>query len=205
MKTMNLLSVVCLFIFVHLSCQKDDVNADTDIDNSFSGYYKIASIESSIPVDMNNDGIKTNNILNEISGFHFFSEETVLRMYTPDTYKSLAVIRPLAYQTNNALLIDFNYPCQNILYEDEDVPRLHSYSGQFRNYSYKLKADNVIEVIDNNPEYNAKYGKINSAVRLEDESFRIDLTVKLYDFKDKVWVETKEIVKYVKVSEYSNE
>ncbi|WP_221412138.1 hypothetical protein [Dysgonomonas sp. ZJ279] len=66
---------------------------------------------------------------------------------------------------------------------------------------YNLKPNNEIEVIDNNPDYHSEYGVINSASRIDENSFQVNLSTKLYDFEDRIWVEADIEISYAKVSD----
>ncbi|WP_165040890.1 hypothetical protein [Dysgonomonas sp. ZJ709] len=199
MKTIKFSSVIILFAAFFISCSDD--NKDQVVIDEFAGYYKITAIESSIPIDMNNDGIKSNNVLMEISSRHAFNGEVISNFYNFNSFPSFAEVRPLPEQSNDARLIAFNYPYQILLNEDEGNPVLMYYMKQFINYSYNLKPNNEIEVIDNNPDYHSEYGVINSASRIDENSFQVNLSTKLYDFEDRIWVEADIEISYAKVSD----
>lgn len=55
-----LLSVLLAFS----SCQN---NEETIIENNFKGHYKITAMESDQPLDLNNDGISSSNLYEEIA------------------------------------------------------------------------------------------------------------------------------------------
>lgn len=55
-----LLSVLLAFS----SCQN---NEETVIENNFKGHYKITAMESDQPLDLNNDGISSSNLYEEIA------------------------------------------------------------------------------------------------------------------------------------------
>ena len=48
---------------VMISCNSNDDEIGI---NDFKGFYKIKSISSSLPIDLNNDGLKSNDCLQEI-------------------------------------------------------------------------------------------------------------------------------------------
>ena len=54
---------VILILFVNSSCSEN--TSDPEIQNDFCGEYKIIAISSSEKVDLNNDGVKSNNYFAE--------------------------------------------------------------------------------------------------------------------------------------------
>jgi len=184
---------IVLFVLLFSTC-RDDKEVRED-DNGFSGYYKITSIYSSKQIDMNNDGLKSNDILSEISGCHVLNNgEVAANMFNTDHPQFFAEVRPLSYHKNDVKLIDFKYPYQAIIDNDGYLdPYLMCYSGKFLGYSYNLGIDNQIEITGH-----SEYGMVNSASRINENSFWVNISIRLYDFKEKKWIDTDIDVKYIK-------
>jgi len=187
-----------------ISCSSDE-NEEPATDRSFCGYYKITSIYSDKDIDLNNDGIRSDDILSEMTGLHFSNGESASNYYNPDSPYFYAEVRPNHnHKGNESRFIEFNFPFQNIIDEDGENPILSYYSKQFNTYTYDLKPDNVVQINDLRPDYNEKYGMINSVTRIDTSSFKMDLSARFYDFKDKMWTKANVIVRYVKVRRWQD-
>src|SRR5690606_6197750 len=54
-----------------LSCSEDDVIKPYK--NTLAGNYRIASVTTDIPLDINLDGVESTNYYEELSGLHYFN------------------------------------------------------------------------------------------------------------------------------------
>lgn len=121
MKTMKLLFTLTLSILFFASCSDDD-NEDKSL-NDLSGRYKIVSMKSSASLDLDNDGMKSDDVLKEIARY----ESTV-------NYASV-----VSYdKEKNEGHVSVPYPFQSVMDEDEDTPLLYFFVTQFVRFSYKL-------------------------------------------------------------------
>ena len=109
MKNLQLLP----FLLLLISCTSDK---DENLVNDFRGYYKITSIVSETPIDLNNDGLKSNNILEEISSPHTTLNGVYPNFYNAENGNNFAEVRPLVEQSNSTQFISFNFPEQYISY-----------------------------------------------------------------------------------------
>ena len=84
-----LLSVLLAFS----SCQN---NEETVIENNFKGHYKITAMESDQPLDLNNDGISSSNLYEEIAApVHGNNkDETPIPFYHFEEWSNYAEVRP---------------------------------------------------------------------------------------------------------------
>ena len=84
MKHIHYLLLSVLFAFS--SCQN---NEETVIENNFKGHYKITAMESDQPLDLNNDGISSSNLYEEIAApVHGNNkDETPIPFYHFDVYR----------------------------------------------------------------------------------------------------------------------
>ncbi len=197
MKKLLLLAVLMLYI----SCTTGDNNA---IVNDFKGYYKISSIVSETAIDLNNDGIKSADILLELSSPHVTLNGVFTDFYNVSNPKNFAEIRPTEGQTNPTQFISFNFPEQSISYLNDDLslntPILMHYTTSMNvSLFYKINNQNGIEIIDNDTEWNSQFGVINSLQRMDKSNFEVDLDKRMFDFASKQWLVLKVKANYQKV------
>lgn len=197
MKKLLLLSVLVLCI----SCDTENDNAPV---NDFKGYYKITSIVSKTAIDLNNDGIQSTNILQELSSPHTTLNGVFSDFYNVSNPKNFAEVRPTEGQMNPTQFISFNFPEQSISYLNDDlalnIPILMHYTTSMNvSLFYKINNQNGIEIIDNDTEWNAQFGVINSLQRMDKTNFEVDLDKKMFDFASKQWLVLKVKANYQKV------
>jgi len=189
------------FLIFLTSCNSDK---DENLVNDFRGYYKITSIISETPIDLNNDGYKSNNILEEISSPHTTLNGVYPNFYNAEHGNNFAEVRPLVEQFNATQFIFFNFPEQTISYLNDDlelnIPLLMHYTTSMNgDFTYEFMNQNEIKISDNNPEWNSKFGEIKSFTRIDKNNFEIDLNKKMFDFSSKKWMVLKVKAQYVKV------
>jgi hypothetical protein len=183
------------------SCNSDK---DENLVNDFRGYYKITSIISETPIDLNNDGLKSTNLLEEITSPHTTLNGVFPNFYNPENGNNFAEVRPLVGQSNSTQFIAFNFPEQSISYLNNDlemnIPILMHYSTSMNaGIVYEFINQNEIRIIDNNPEWNSQFGAIKSLIRIDKNNFEIDLDKKMFDFSSKQWTDLKVKAQYKKV------
>ncbi|WP_029903576.1 hypothetical protein [Prevotella sp. 10(H)] len=191
-----------LFSIFLISCSNNEADNNPDFDNTFPGYYKIVSITSERGIDMNNDGRETIDLISEMRNYKDITVTLFPLTFDPDSPGNYAEIRPLPGSANNVRLIDFRYPYQVFVNEEEGDYTTLTYLDRFTNYSYDYDSDKQIKIIDNNSEFNSKYGKVNSLMRINEDSFKVDLTINIYNFKKKAWAEENLDIIYTKVKNY---
>jgi hypothetical protein len=190
--------ILSLLIVGLLCCKKDD---SADIINDFSGYYKIVSINSSISIDCNNDGIKSNNYLQAISSGYRLNNEVVSGFFDIDNPRFFVEARPIRSNGDNyAKLIAFNFPHQSIMFlnDNPQLPFLGWYSSGLINYSYEFVDNGEIKIKDGNPEFQTKTANNLTVKRKNKTEFELNMDIKLFDFVSKKWVESKVKVDYKK-------
>jgi hypothetical protein len=203
---MKILNYTICFIygFILFSCNSDKQQTETII-NDFKGKYKIVAIVSDKDFDLNNDGIKSLNILSEIISPHTTPNGIINDFhYYPENISSLASARPLPQHSgNDAQFISFNFPEQELsfLNQNPNLPVLlfSGYTGQFNYHTYVFKSQNEIKIIDNNPEYHSQFGEIKKLTRIDQNTFEIEITKRIYDFKDKSWFDANLVAKYIRI------
>jgi hypothetical protein len=188
------------FIFL-ISCSSDKIE---NAPNDFKGYYKVISITSETEIDLNNDGVKSLNILEEISSPHTTLNGVYPNLYNAENQDNYVEVRPADQQTNNAQLISFNFPEQSISYINNDMtlntPVLMEYASSLNiNFYYEFIGSNEIKIIDKNREWNSKYGEIKNLTRTDKSNFELYLDKNMFDFSSKQWKSLKLKAKYKKV------
>ncbi|RKM96888.1 hypothetical protein [Aquimarina sp. AD10] len=106
--------VVLVFLSViMIACNSSDEEIKI---NDFKGFYKIKSISSIIPVDLNNDGLKPNNYLQEIkSNYISYNGEIITYAYTNELRHNFSEAKPTRYQSNNnTQFFDIRFPIKRI-------------------------------------------------------------------------------------------
>lgn len=199
---LNLITITLLSIFT-ISCNKDN---EIDV-NDFKGFYRIESISSSLNIDLNNDGIKTHDYLQEIkSEFTIYNNEIIKQGYHYDnsSIANYAEARPTKYNTNKAQLLDLQFPFQTIDSIDTgDANYVITYIFQekmYTGFTYKLINDNV-ELESDSFNYFAEYYNINNFEinRINTDEFEVNFDYKVYDFSVNKLVETILKTKYKKI------
>ena len=192
---MKNLLLISLFLII-VSCSKED---GLGYMTPLSGHYKVVSIHSDVSADLNNDGVKTNDILFEIAGPHNSIDGKQISFFNFDSFQNYLEIRPLPEAENSAKLISFNFPSQHIDYLIDETPYLMMYQKSFIHYAYELNQNSkFIQLIDTNPDYDEK-GRLKSLEVLENNELELALTKQVFDFVELDWVELNMAVKYKKV------
>ena len=204
-KILSIISLISLSI-IAISCNSDDNEIEI---NDFKGYYKIKSISSSIPIDLNNDGSKTTDYLQEIKSTYisYNANERDFR-YDNELIPNFAVARPTKNQSNYTQFLDIRFPTQRIdsIFQGNDNFAITNmeYQNIHTAFIYKL-TNNDVEIesdpFDEFEYYDIRNFKISRINKLE---FEISFDFKVYDFTEDEWVETNLSSKYVKTSVENN-
>ena len=186
-----------------ISCTNNDDEMEI---NDFKGFYKIKSISSSIEIDLNNDGLKSNDYLQEIkSNYISYNGEIINFRYDNELRPNFAEAWPTKYQSNNAQFLDIRFPIQRIdsIYQGNDdfVKMNMEYQKMYTGFIYKLTNNNI--EIESDPFNQFKFYEINTfeISRINKTEFEVIFDFKVYDFTENEWTETHLKAKYEKVEE----
>lgn len=195
-----------LLFFTCLSCSNDDNSKQV---NDFKGYYKVISISSETLIDLNNDGVKSLDYLQEVmSDFTKHNGEIVNFGYDPDTRRNYTTVRPLPYHSPSSVkFIEFNFPFQKMdsLYIGNDtfIDILMHYRNEFSFIGYDI--NNKGEVTLDNSDIEYTFGFSNTAFvsfqRISKTQFELVFDKEVYDFSEGNWVSTRLSSIYEKVEE----
>lgn len=190
-------------VFILLSCGNDD---SSEVENDFKGYYKIKSIHSETPIDLNNDNIKSQDYLQEIkSDFIQHDGEVMNYGYNPNDLSYYADVRPLSHQTNAAKLISFNFPVQVIdslfMGNDTYINILLHYKTIFSYVGYELLNNGEVHLDNASLEYVFNFNNANFVhfKRTNQTTFELVLEKEVYDFSEENWINTRLTSVYEKV------
>ena len=194
----------CVFTIFVLAC---DNNQEDDVINDFKGYYKINSITSSVPVDINNDGLKSSDYLKEIKSDYIAYDGRIINfLYDNDNAYNFTEARPTRYHNDNVVtFLILKFPIQRIdsIFQGTNNYEIMNmrYGNIIPSFVYKLTNDNI--EIDSDPTYDFDYyGITNFNInRLNTTEFEIDFDFKVYDFTDNEWVLTELTARYEIVDE----
>ena len=189
------------FLLLLISCTSDK---DENLVNDFSGYYKITSIVSETPIDLNNDGLKSQDFLQEIkTPFVKYDGELIDFMYNNESPYHFAEVRPLSNQSNSTKFLNISVPKQVIdsiyLGNDTYVKMNMSYERMITYLIYKFTKDNIeieSKSLGDLDIYDIKNFKISRINKFE---FEIFFDFKVYDFTENEWIETTLNTTYIKV------
>ena len=189
-----------------LSCSEDDTNELYK--NTLAGNYRIISITTAIPLDINLDGVESTNYYEELSGLHYFNGKQAdgVIMANLNSYSFQAELRPSKDNIefgNLAQLVDFNFPVQWVVRadkNDEDSAVLqYSYIGSFKGYMYEFTTTNVINLTGGNNPFNS--GSIEKMIQVDENHFLLEMNLNVFKYNEKRWVTTKATVVYKRYNE----
>lgn len=175
-----------------ISCNGNDDQVEI---NDFKVFYQITSINSSVPIDLNNDGLKSTDYLQEIKSNYIDYEGDVINfMYDNEHRYYLAEARPTKVQNNDAQFLDIQFPIQRIdsIFQGNDNYAITTM--EYRNirtgFIYKL-FNNDIE-IESDPFNQFEYYNISNFQirRINKTEFEVFFDFKVYDFTENSWIET---------------
>lgn len=178
----------CLVLFISLlSLSGCNDNDEANPVVNLSGEYKVTSILSSVPVDMNNDGVKSYDVLKEVTTPYVINKTSNFGPYYIGTHATATVTYNKEKNEGSVLI---PYPFQSVIYENESSAFLNFYVMQFIGLSYKLNLNDEIEITSISTEHQfADYGIAKSAKKIDKGSLLVVVSAKLYDFKEKKWMD----------------
>lgn|SRR5690606_10829554 len=184
-----------------LSCSEDDVIKPYK--NTLAGNYRIASVTTDIPLDINLDGVESTNYYEELSGLHYFNgkEADGVIMTNLNSYGFQAELRPSKDNIefgNLTQFVNFNFPVQWVVradYNDEDSAVLqYSYEGSFNGYMYEFTTSNEINLTGGKNPYNS--GFIEKMIQVDENHFVLEMNLSVFKYNEKRWVTTKATTVY---------
>lgn len=191
MKPKHFLRSILIAILV-VGCTKDDHVNETRV----SGIYKITAINAAVALDLNNDGVKSTDIYNEIKYYSLIRDLSPEMFYDFESMQHYMVARPLPYHTNNAQSISLNIPDQVIDTFSGNLYYLSNYIHSFTAYSYELNGGSDVVTLHANDATFEENGTLKEMRIIEDGHLRLTMTKKFFDFTDLAWVETEVTIDY---------
>ena len=204
MKSKYSKSLIAILSILAISCGKNDDELEV---NDFKGFHQIVSIRSAIPIDLNNDGMKSNDYLQEIkSNYIDYEGDIIDYMYNNEDRYYLAEARPTKVQTNDAQFLDIQFPIQRIdsIFQGNDVyaTMTMEYRTMRTGFIYKL-INNDIEIERDPFDQFEYYGISNFEIRrINTAEFEVFFDFKVYDFIENDWIETNLNARYIKREDY---
>ena len=195
-----LLSVLLAFS----SCQN---NEETVIENNFKGHYKITAMESDQPLDLNNDGISSSNLYEEIAApVHGNNkDETPIPFYHFEEWSNYAEVRPAFDDQPDYQLLLLRLPLQEIIFQNrkETEPYLAFYTHDLTDYEYTLTEDSRVDLRLVNPDA-VRLGVVERLERTGKDTFVVEMTARYFDFFNHQWTYIRINVTYEKVERSSD-
>jgi hypothetical protein len=193
---MNKVLIFILSGLILFGCKRESL---PPVEISFPGYYKATRITSATPADLNNDGLKSNNLYSEISGPFTTPDGHQISFYNFESISNYLEVRPLPNQTNQGKLIAFNFPHQVIDYLGNNIPFLMLYQNEFLNYTYEIRNSNNIYLNNTNPGHTNQIGEISTLIIKGNGDLTVSLKKQVFDFVDKTWQNIDITVEYSKI------
>jgi hypothetical protein len=192
---MEMKNGIIFILIAFIGCsKKETVSFETKI----SGQYKVISIVSTTSVDLNNDGVRSDNLMFEIMSPHNTINGQPLSFFNFDSYPKFMEVRPLKTTANNVKLIAFNFPEQEIGIAN-GISYLMWYNRSFIAYKYEIDSrNNNISLIKIESGL-IENGKVNKLELLANGNMKLALTKTFFDFKDQLWKEIEVVAIYKKI------
>lgn len=170
-------------------------NAELIMDD-FAGRYEIISITSGQALDLNNDGIASNDLYSEYSApFHWEDAS-----YLPDSFDFTNPYNYAEFRRNELLsinLAEFRFPCQyfndEFMLNNPRTPALRAYNWGLSHMYYQLEKDGEVSILPStipSDEPVDNMGYVRSLQRLTQDIFQVEMTLQIYDFKQQKWAIT---------------
>lgn len=185
MRTITLLkSLFTTAIFISLSScgtsASDDSTGGSGVGSSSSstigGSYHILSMTSDLSVDLNNDGLKSLDLLDEIDSSFF------------DPNNPELVIKPVIYNNQLEDLMSFYLPHANINTTNPNTAGGVSFSRNGLGYVYNIDKNTQVINVDKNEHDSTSSGVMQSIEVLEQGMLKAIFKKSYYDFSSKKWV-----------------
>ncbi len=177
MKLINLL----LLIFLLASCTKGNESAIENQElKKYTGFYEIVSFKSDIAVDLNNDGVSSEELLGEIDYFNFQDLEISPRNDTERPTKLASFFLPKTVLTldcpgnaeGHATFIKYGFVTSYTLEEGRIKLTENTYLEE--TYLDNVKQERVVTIG-------------NDITLVDAQHLKATVAKEYYDFKDKRW------------------
>ena len=188
---MNKIILFSVLVLSFYSCSENNIEEDELLTNDFRGVYKITSMTTELPLDLNNDEIQSTNYLEEISlPYRLHNGQIVNYGFSPSSPRFQTTARPYLQYDNKTKFLEIHLP-------EHDISPLYIGNDNFVNISlgverlymtliYKLVNGQV--EIESDPFDFLAFNNITnfSIMRLDKDSFEIKFSKNFYDFKDEI-------------------
>ncbi|WP_207434051.1 hypothetical protein [Sabulibacter ruber] len=171
-------ALTTFLISLVLFSQGCDSESEEEWPNSIGGFYKYESLVADRPVDLNQDGKASTDLLREIQPFNFNFPDAafeVMPTYERDRIK-------------DELYLFFPHSD----YLDSEPNRPITYSPSSLEYKYTYHPDRkTIDLRLRLPEYpdkEAKFGKLERLTVLDGKHLEAKISKRFFDFKTRSWV-----------------
>lgn len=191
--------IVWFFVIVVLAACSND---EHDPFKQIAGKYRVISIRSNVELDMNNDGVKTDDLLKEITDEHRTLDNQMISFYDFSAPRHFLDIK---YDEYNGFgkSIAVIFPHQFIDVIGGDKPFLSMYLDPILGYTYEIdNATGAFVLKERTTVYDSAIVdpiSIEEVQILDDGQLRLVLTKRIFDFVDLSWIEAKLTVTYEKV------
>ena len=171
--------LMILITSIFLNCSDDDV-AD-NVFKQYTGNYKIVSYRANLPVDLNNDGVTSVELTNEITSFSFGELK----------------VSPTEMQRNSAKLVSFLFPKTWITFQYPDSPEgsvqflRYGFATfyEFTNNSFYLKDTSYVEDLNIDNVESDKLVILNGQIDVVDSNhLKMSISKEYYDFNTSGWI-----------------
>ncbi|MEK6482602.1 hypothetical protein WJR50_34060 [Catalinimonas sp. 4WD22] len=166
-------------------------SCDDEFENkvpSIAGYYRVESLIADKEVDLNNDGILSTNLMEQISQSNFYGQ------YIFDKHHSYLEIRPTKYNDNPYQHISIPFPDPHFsTYTNSPngavIYLRNGLNGVGYEYTYNAKTKTVHidrTKVDQNTE--EKWGGLVEIHQIEDDKLELLVSKNYYDFSTASWL-----------------
>lgn len=193
-------ALIFALLTIGIACETSNQSPEND----FKGFYKIHTIESSLPIDLNNDGIKSNDYLSEIqSDYTLHTGEIVNYNYNPNNEWNFASASPLPLQQNETKFLNINFPAQSIdsVFMGNDTYEKINMEYRKLNTSFLYEIQNQNVSIASDPFDQFTFLGITNfdLQRINKNQFFVAFNFNVYDFIENQWVNTRLTASYTQI------
>lgn len=168
--------LAALFITGFTSCSNDD-SASEDT-SELAGEYTIVSMTSNIPVDLNNDGIASTNLMDELG-------EALANADTP-----ALEIRPVLLDNELVQVMSFNLPHPNVDLSQPNTPTVeYSMKGMGYEYEYDKRTNQIIVEGAGSAGPVPAPGRLETIEVTQEGDLDAVITKYYYDFATDSWIQ----------------
>ena len=163
-------------------------------------------MESDQPLDLNNDGISSSNLYEEIAApVHGNNkDETPIPFYHFEEWSNYAEVRPAFDDQPDYQLLLLRLPLQEIIFQNrkETEPYLAFYTHDLTDYEYTLTEDSSVDLRLVNPDA-VRLGVVERLERTGKDTLVVEMTARYLDFFNHQWTYIRINVTYEKVERSS--